>query len=238
MELVDTPTTKSPAWAKFTIASVARDSNEWAQHCTGLIRVEVSPPTVTDALSSEMDPKFPSSQAWYNKFAEIGLGYGETFRLLSEIQTDPDRNLAKASVALKKTAGMIEGGESIYPLHPTALDAAFQLAIIAFFGGQLEKANASFVPAHLSRMYLKAGIRHDLGHTVAQGSFQGARSAYAQLQMMDPSGDIFLEVDSMRFTRFKESRSSKDQESRQPFSSPFTRLVWKPDIRTLDNAQI
>ncbi|KAL8840965.1 MAG: hypothetical protein Q9176_003537 [Flavoplaca citrina] len=238
MELVDTPTTKSPAWAKFTIASVARDSNEWTQHCTGLIRVEVSPPTVTDALSSEMDPKFPSSQAWYNKFAEIGLGYGETFRLLSEIQTDPDRNLAKASVALKKTAGMIEGGESIYPLHPTALDAAFQLAIIAFFGGQVEKANASFVPAHLSRMYLKAGIRHDLGHAVARGSFQGARSAYAQLQMMDPSGDIFLEVDSMRFTRFKESRSSKDQESRQPFSSPFTRLVWKPDIRTLDNAQI
>ncbi|KAI4282897.1 MAG: hypothetical protein L6R38_002591 [Xanthoria sp. 2 TBL-2021] len=238
IELVDTPNTKSPAWARFTIASVARDSNEWTQHCTGLIKVEVSPPAVTNKMSAEMDPKFPSFQAWYNKFVEIGLGYGETFRVLSEIQTDPHRNLAKASVALNKTAGLIEGGESMYPLHPTALDATFQLAIIAFFGGQLEKANASFVPAHLSRMYLKAGVRHDLCHAVARGSFQGPRSAYAQLQMMDPSGDVFLEVDSMRFTRFKESRSTKDIQSRQPFSSPFTRLVWKPDIRTLKNAQI
>ncbi len=238
MESVDTPTTTSPAWARFTIASVARDSNEWNQHCTGLIKVEVSPPKVTDKIDAEMDPKFPSFQAWYNKFEEIGLGYGETFRLLSGIHTDPHRNIAKASVALGKIAGMIEGGESLYPIHPTALDASFQLAIIAFFGGQLEKANASFVPAHISRMYLKTGFRHDGSHAVARGSFQGQRSAYARLQMVDASGDVFLEVDSMRFTRFKESRSSKDMQSRQLFSSPFTRLVWKPDIRTSNNAQI
>ncbi|KAI4098898.1 MAG: hypothetical protein LQ339_006204 [Xanthoria mediterranea] len=238
MEPMDTPTTKSPGWARFTIASVARDSNEWTQHCTGLIKVEVSPPTVPDKINDEMDPRFPSIHAWYNKFEDIGLGFGDTFRLLSKIQTDPHRNLAKASVELEKTAGMIQGGESMYPLHPTALDATFQLAIISFFGGQFEKANASFVPAHVSRMYLKAGARHGLGHAVAQGSFQGPRSAYARLQMMDASGDVFLEVDSMRFTRFKESRSTKDMQSRQLFSSPFTRLVWKPDIRTSNNAQI
>ena len=238
MELMDAQTTKLPAWAKFTIASVAQNSNEWTRHCTGMIKVEISSPKATDKMSAEMDPRFPTSQAWYDKFAEIGLGYGETFRQLSDIQTDPHRNLAKASVALNKTAGIIEGGESTYALHPTALDATFQLAIIAFFGGQLDKANASFVPAHLSRMYLKAGVMHDLGHAVARGSFQGARSAYAKLQMVDPNDNVFLEVDSMRFTRFKESRPARDIRSRQPFSSPFTRLVWKPDIRTSNNTQL
>ncbi|KAL8731366.1 MAG: hypothetical protein Q9166_003458 [cf. Caloplaca sp. 2 TL-2023] len=238
MEFVDIATAKSPAWARFTVTSVARGSNEWTQHCTGLVKVEVLPPTEKDKISAEMDPKFPSSQAWYNRFTEIGLGYGETFRPLSEIQVDPHRNLAKANVALNKTAGTISGGESNYPLHPTALDATFQLAIIAFFGGQVEKANASFVPAHLSQMYIKAGVRQDWGGAIARGWIQGLRSAYAQLQMMDPSGDVFLEVDLMRFTRFKESRSTKEMQSRQPFSSPFSRLVWKPDIRTANNCQI
>jgi len=238
MELGDTATAISPAWAKFAVTSVAGDSNEWTQHCTGLVKVEVSPPAEKDEIDVEMDPRFPSSQAWYDKFTEIGLGYDETFRSLSEIQVDPHRNLAMASVALNKTAGTIKGGESNYPLHPAALSAAFQLAIIVFYGGEVEKANAAFVPVQLSELYLKAGVRQDWGRAIARGSIQGFRSAYAQLQMMDPSGDIFLEVDSMRFTSFKESKLTKEMKSKQPFSSPFTRLVWKPDIRTLNNRQI
>ena len=238
MELVDTATAKSPAWAKFAVTSVARDSKEWTQHCTGLVKIEVSPLAKNDKLSDEMDPRFPSPQAWYDKFTEIGLGYGETFRPLSEIQVDPHRKVAKATVALNKTAGTIKGGESSYPLHPTALDATFQLAIIAFHGGQIEKANAAFVPVHLSQLYLKAGVGRDWGTAIARGSIQGIRSAYAQLQMMDSSGNVCLEVDSMRFTSFKESTFTKEMQSRRPFSSPFTRLVWKPDIRSLNNRRI
>ena len=238
MEFLDTATAKSPAWARFTVTSVARDSNEWTQHCTGRVKVEVIPPVEKDKMSAEMDPKFPSSKAWYDRFREIGLGYGETFQPLSQIHVDPHRNLAKATVAFNKTARTIKGGESDYPLHPTALDATFQLAIIAFFGGQVEKANALFVPAHLSQLYIKAGVRHDWGRAIAQGSIHGPRSAYAQLQMMDPSGDVIFEVESMRFTRFKELRLTEEIQSKQPFSSAFTRLVWKPDIRSLNNQQI
>lgn len=193
-------------------------------------------------MSTEMDARFPSSQAWYDKFAEMGLGYGETFRPLSEIHVDPHRHLSKATVALNKTAGLIKGGESSYPLHPAALDAAFQLAIIGFYGGQMEKANAAFVPVHLSRLYLKAGIRQGWGSAIARGSIQGSirglRSAYTQLQMTDQKGDVFLAVDSMRFVIFKESKLAKEIPSRQPFNSPFARLVWKPDIRTLNGGQI
>ena len=238
MELKDIATATSPAWARFTVTSVARHSDEWTQHCTGLVKVEVTQPAEKDKMSAKMDPRFPSSEAWYNRFTAIGLGYGETFQSLSQIHVDPHRNLAKGTVELNKTAGTIKGGESDYPLHPTALDATFQLAIIAFFGGQVEKANALFVPAHLSQLYIKAGIWHDGGSAIAQGSIHGPRSAYAQIQMMDPSGDIFFEVDSMRFTRFKELTLTEEVQSRQPYSSAFTRLVWKPDIRSLNNRQV
>ncbi|KAK3936556.1 hypothetical protein QBC46DRAFT_461428 [Diplogelasinospora grovesii] len=236
LQLVDTVTAKSPAWAKFAVTSVSRDSNDWTQHCTGLVKVEISPPAEKAKMGAEMDPRFPSPQAWYDKFTEIGLGYGKTFQPLSDLQVDPHRNLAKATVALNTTAGTIKGGESSYPLHPAALDATFQLAIIAFYGGQLEKANAAFVPVHMSQLYLKAGVQQDWATAIARGSIQGLRSAYAQLQMVDPSGHVFLEVDSMRFATFKESKTNEMQ-SRQPFSSPFTRLIRRLFPPPAENAE-
>lgn len=238
MELVDRATAKEPAWAKFAVTSVARDSEEWTQHCTGLVKVEVSPPTEKVQMSDEMDPRFPSVRSWYDKFNDIGCGYGKTFQPLTDLQVDPHRNLAKATVSLNSSAGTVKGGESSYPLHPAALDATFQLAIIAFYGGQLESATAAFVPVHVSQLYLKAGVRQDVpAIAIAHGSKQGLRNANVQLQMADQSGDLFLEVDSMRFTEFRETKTH-EMLSKQPFSSPFTRLVWNPDIRTLSDDQI
>ncbi|RYP28272.1 hypothetical protein DL767_007292 [Monosporascus sp. MG133] len=238
MELVDTATAKSPSWARFTVSSVARDSNEWTEHCTGLVKVEVLPPAEKDRMSAEMDARFPDLDSWYEKFAEIGIGYGPMFRPLSELRVDPNRNLAKACVALNKTAGSVGGGESDYALHPTALDATFQLGLIACYGGQTERANTSFVPVHLSQVYLKAGASQDRGIAVARGKIQGLRSAYVQLQMMDQNGDVVLDVGTLRLTRFKESTSAEEAQSKKTFSSPFTRLAWKPDIRILNNNQI
>lgn len=238
MELVDKATAKAPAWVKFAVTSVARDSNDWTQHCTGLVKVEVSPPATKVQMSTEMDPRLPSIRAWYDKFNDIGLGYGKTFQPLSDLQVDPHRKLARATVSLSSTADSMTGGESSYPLHPAALDAAFQLAIIAFHGGQLENATAAFVPVRISQLYLKTGVRQDLPATaLAHGSISGLRSAYAQLQMVDPSGHVFLEVDSMRFAEFRETKTH-GMLSEQPFSSPFTRLVWQPDIRSLSDSQI
>ncbi|TGJ78773.1 hypothetical protein E0Z10_g9991 [Xylaria hypoxylon] len=238
MVIVDTVTATSPSWAKFFVSSVARDSNEWTRHCTGLVKIEISAPAKKNKIIPEIDPRFPGSEAWYEKFADIGLGYGETFRALSEIQADPHRNISTAKVTLNKTAGTIQGAESSYPLHPTALDAVFQLAIINFYGGQIDTANTAFLPVHMSQLYLKAAATGTSGIAIAQGSIQGLRNAYTQLQMVDESGDLLLEVDSMRFTSFNYSNRSKDMQSRKPFSIPFARLVWKPDIRTLDNQQI
>ena len=173
MELVDAATARSPAWASFAISSVARDSNEWTQHCAGHVKVEVSEPAEPDKMNTEMDSRFPDSRSWYKRFEAIGIGYGPTFQSLSEIRADPEQNIATAKVALNKTAGTIEGGESSYPLHPAALDATFQLGLIACHGGQVEKASTAFVPIHLSQLYLKEGFDQDWGTGIACGRLQG-----------------------------------------------------------------
>ena len=236
MEFEDTVTAKSPAWSSFTVSSVARGSDQWTEHCAGLVKVEVSEPKEPDKMSTVMDSRTVHARAWYAKFAEIGLGYGPAFQGLSEIRADPDQNLALAKVALKTTADTIRGGESSYPLHPASLDAIFQLGLIACQGGQADKTSTAFVPIHLNELYIKHQNDQDWGTAIARGELRGLRGAYAKLQLLSQTGDVVLDIDSLRCISYSESKLS-DNIKTKAFTSPFTRLVWKPDIRTLNNRQ-
>ncbi|KAI5923214.1 hypothetical protein F4810DRAFT_720380 [Camillea tinctor] len=201
LDNTSTATTRSSPWIRFS-------------HCTGLVKVETTKPNVKRKIDGEMDARSPDLSSWYTRFEEIGIGYGPAFQALSELRVDPHRQIAKASVSLNPTAGLVEGGESSYAIHPAALDATFQLGLVAYYGGQTERAIATFVPVHLSQVYIKAGISNDLAVAIARG----------RLQMLDINTDeVLLNIDRLSFTRIKD---------------PFTRLVWKPDIRTLNNNQM
>lgn len=41
LELVDVATARSPAWATFSISSVGRETDEWPEHSTGRVKVEI-----------------------------------------------------------------------------------------------------------------------------------------------------------------------------------------------------
>lgn len=234
MELIDTATAKSPAWATFSISSVGRETEEWSEHSTGLIKVEVEDVDVGVQLSNPLNTlRQADARAWYKRFAAIGLGYGQTFQSLSNIRTDPERHLAVANVALNTTAGTIKGGESKYALHPASLDGAIQLGLIACHGGQPAEAHTAFVPVQLSHLYLKNDIAGDECTIVARGERRGIRGAHLDLQMLGLNGEVLLSVASLRCLGYSSEAKSLDR----TFSSPFTRLAWKPDIRTLSNRQ-
>lgn len=236
MELVDTATAKSPAWATFSISSVRRETDEWSEHSTGLVKVEVKDVDVdvNVQLSNPFNtPRQADERAWYKKFAAIGLGYGKTFQPLSNIRTDPERHLAVANVALNTTAGSIKGGESKYALHPASLDGAIQLGLIACHGGRPAEVHTAFVPVQLSQLYLTNDIAGDACTVVARGERRGIRAAHLDLQMLGANGEVLLSVASLRCLSFSSEAKSLDN----TFSSPYTRLAWKPDIRTLSNRQ-
>ena len=240
MELVDAATAKSPAWTTFSISSVGRKTNEWTEHSTGLVKVEVVDEDVdVEQDVGRLDKVAPSAlrgvdaRAWYKKFLDVGLGYGPAFQPLSNIRIDSASNLAVATVALHPTAtaGAIKGGESRYVLHPASLDGAIQLGLIACHGGQPNEANTAFVPVQLSHLYLANDIAGDTCTVVARGERRGIRAAYLDLQMLGPNGEVLLNVDILRCISYSSEAKSVDK----TFSSPFSRLVWKPDIRTLSN---
>lgn len=240
MELEDGATAKSPGWAGFSIASVVRDSDQWTEHCSGLIKVEVSAFEQAPPIDTTMDGRAVDAQAWYTRFADMGLQFGPSFQGYSDIHADPIKNVASAKLALKTTAGMFPGGESSYPIHPASLDLVIRLGLMACNGGQAETASVQ-LPIHLNQMRFKHGRLQgrDWATGLARGELRGLRGAYAQLQMLDETGDVILDVDNMRFIDLNnEQQSSSDRgQASKAYASPFTRLVWRPDIRTLSKEQ-
>jgi SAM-dependent methyltransferase len=236
LDLADAATASAPAWTNFSISSVTSGSNEWTEHCTGLVKVEVSAPGHISKMGTLRDLRIVDTPTWYKKFASIGLGYGPAFQGLSKIRSSLDQDMAEAKVALRTTSNTIKGGEAIYPLHPASLDALIQLGLIACHGGEVEKATTAFVPVHLNRLYLNSSTTDEEWATgTALGVLKGLRGAYAKLQLCNQAGEIVLDIDSLRCISYSGSKHHSDEA--KAFSSPFSKLVWRPDFRTLTNQQ-
>ncbi|RYP56895.1 hypothetical protein DL771_011537 [Monosporascus sp. 5C6A] len=239
MEFEDGASAKAPGWASFSIASVVRDSDQWTEHCSGHVKVEVAPFKTPPAIdTASMDGRPVEACAWYSRFAELGLKFGPSFEGYSDINADPDKRVASAKIALKTTEGMFPGGESSYPLHPASLDLVVRLGLIACSGGQAELASVQ-LPIHMTQMRLKLGHHQpqdDWAIALGRGEQRGMRGCYAQLQMLDRSGDVALDIDNLRFTSLNnEAQTSDAGQTSKAFASPFARMVWRPDIRTLTN---
>lgn len=240
MELEDGATAKSPGWATFSISSVVRDTEQWTEHCSGLAKVEVAAFERASPIDTIMDGRTVDAETWYKRFAEMGLQFGPSFQGYSEIRADPIKNVASAKLALNTTAGMFPGGESDYPIHPASLDLIIRLGLMACNGGQAETGSVQ-LPIHLDQMRFKLGglQGRQWATGLARGELRGLRGAYAQLQMLGEKGDVILDVDNMRFIDLanEQQSSSAVNQARKAYSSPFNRLVWRPDIRTLRKEQ-
>ncbi|CAI6332919.1 unnamed protein product [Periconia digitata] len=241
MELEDGATAKSPGWATFSISSVVRDTEQWTEHCSGVAKVEVSTFQEVSPIDTTMDGRAVDAETWYKRFAEMGLQFGPSFQGYSEIRADPIKNVASAKLALNTTKGMFPGGESAYPIHPASLDLVIRLGLMACNGGQAETGSVQ-LPIHLDQLRFKLGAmpNRDWATGLAKGELRGLRGAYAQLQMLGESGDVILDIDNMRFIDLanEQSSSSDSNHSAKAYSSPFNRLVWRPDIRTLSKTQL
>ncbi|KAI8931404.1 hypothetical protein NX059_011734 [Plenodomus lindquistii] len=238
----DMSTTHSPAWASFSISSVDRQSDEWAEHCIGRVKVVVEQSGDGAGESQEQAEALPgpsravSAKAWYKQFAQIGLGYGPAFQPLSNVSIQQASNVAAATLDLHTTRTHVEGGESKYPLHPAALDGAIQLGLIACHSGKHAEASTAFVPVRLARLYISNDIERNAGAmctVVAHGERRGIRGAHLDFSLTSSNNEILARAEGLRCISFSSAERAKDR----AVSSPFTRLVWKPDIRAMSNDQ-
>ena len=203
-----------------------------------------------EADSTQIDDPYPSInqnrlrvidiRPWYDKFAEKGIGYGPSFSGLSDLQAYPGENLAIANVDLKPTSNSPQSGESVYPVHPATLDTCLQLALIACHAGQVERFKKAFVPIRIHDMSIWVPQQREeemsLGHGVATGDLRGLRGAYARTRLFSISGASILDVREIRCVAYDGSGDGLSGIASLP-RDPYTRLIWKPDIKSLNSKQ-
>lgn len=178
MELEDSATAMLPGWASFSIASVVRDSDQWTEHCSGQVKVEITPFEQAAPINTTMDGRAVDAQTWYSRFADMGLQFGLSFQGYSDIRADPAKNISTAKLALSTTEGMFPGGEPAYPIHPASLDLIIRLGLMAYNGGQAETASVQ-LPIHFNQMRFTHGRLQGLKWAtgVSRGELRGLRGA-------------------------------------------------------------
>ena len=226
----------SDTWFHFSVTSVDREGT-WGDHASGLITIAKSASDgVADVvrLDDKLDRRYIDVRRWYSKFEEIGLGYGKSFQGLSNLVTDPYKDIAVADVDLKPTDGMFNGPESGYAIHPATLDVCFQASIIAAHGGQVGKVEHGHIPVFIDEISVwPARSDEAVGKVVAHAEKRGLRNSVAKIQVYDRSGLPRVDVKNLRGVRY-DGGNPVDNTTK---SNEYVRLVWKPDISTLSDAQ-
>ena len=233
----------SERWHDFKISSLQND--QWTEHCNGSICTETqrSVRKSDDANDFLIDSRSRpvSSASWYEKFADVGLGYGSTFQGLTDIRARPDVNRATATVALHTTEGNVKGGESSYPIHPSTVDFCLQLALVACHAGQHENVRQAFVPVVADEMSIwipsDANKASSVGYGQATGELRGLRGAYARTQLFGVSGENLIDTKQLRCVSYH-GTSSDGIEAAREARNPYLRLIWKPDIESHERARI
>ena len=181
--------------------------------------------------------KFLSTERWYNTFNEVGLGYGPTFQGLSRLRSYDGESTLAADVAPYIQSDALRVGEQSYPIHPTTLDALFQIALISCHMGRADKVRSAYVPMSAKQLSIRIPSVEDMnraGQGVARGELRGLRGAYAKIQLFGSSGRALVNIEELRCIRY--DGFSKESSSLTNLSrGPYMRLIWKPDINALSN---
>lgn len=238
IEVMTSITTSSLSnnWFEFFVTSVDREGN-WGDHAKGLITVtEYAADGIDEVvrLDDKLDRRYIDVSRWYKKFGEIGLGYGQSFQGLSNLTTDPYKDIAIADVNFNPTTGMFNGPESGYAIHPATLDACFQASIIALYGGQVGRVQQGYIPVFIEEMSIwPARSEDNSGRVVAHSERRGLRNSLSQIQVFDQFGLPRVEVKNLRGVQYDGGNTAASKAK----SNEFTRLAWKPDISTLSSIQ-
>jgi len=229
-------------WHEFRITSVTGDQGAWIEHCSGQVCVEFAeidePPAAV--LPQLQDAIEANVAGWYTHLEEKGLGYGPAFQGLSPstLACSSSQGQAIAAIHPRLTQNTEPPDyQSEYPLHPTTIDACLQLALIAAHGGQLEDFQTAYVPVLFEEMTIWHNKERDTSAVLSawgQAERRGLRGLYGQVRLNNSSGANVMTIKSVRCVTYNSGLDAEDNGVAKEYQNPFYRLVWRPDIDSLD----
>lgn len=221
--------TTSESWKEFTISSYI--DNTSTVHATGLIcfnRLN-HPITSKHQLRNMCDRQ--SVQMWYDSLRRKGMNFGPFFQKISDIWTDPKKQLNDCLVRskLEHIESSALKNSPFQIVHPVNIDAMLQTAMIANAAGDPQKLQSkvpiSFASAQISFMSQPSMTDSCMIRATSQNV--GLQNAIISAEIEDSNGDILLQLDQVKVAAYQQNAASKEVKE---FRDPILRVMWKPDI--------
>ena len=243
--------TTSRTWHQFEISSVENERGRWTTHASGLVSLldanperTLDPQTFNISTKAEQQSLDPTNASrWYEKFAKLGLGYGDSFQLIQSLSFPARRahQFARSSI-LSSTSSQGSANPSAskrasYLVHPTIIDALLQTGLIADSKGVPPNLRAG-LPASIDSLHFyssscTAAGKLDLPPMTgyALGSEVGASTIKFDCELRSAEGEPIILGKGIRMAEYTAMRNSGFTQDR----SPILELVWKPDVENLNS---
>ncbi|KAI0141208.1 hypothetical protein GGR57DRAFT_420343 [Xylariaceae sp. FL1272] len=234
------PVTTSSDRFDFSITSW-RDG-KGIEHSRGTVRLRGAPDlNKTGNVSFEEKQLHScSTSLYYDRLWSEGLCYGPSFRSLKSLQVDLAENDHRAtSTTQTKTLTLPSQGSRwprSYPVHPFALDACLQTAIMGLTKGDLSTLR-TFLPVSFSRVEIRA-MRED-GDFEASIHSRIARTGLSSIRtdctLQDENGNVLIEVKDSRLVQYGNAVTvgENTEVATGKSENVFFSSSWKPDILRL-----
>jgi len=191
----------------FIISSRDRLSdNLWTENVVGRLLGSTSkkiPDNILIIESIKSSEKTITSEGHYKLTESVGLSYGSTFQGVDKVWVTSLSALAK----LKKSALIPESEMNSYQLHPTLLDAGFQVLVDIFSEKIEEGSQAALIPVQVGKLYHYKDMS-DLSYISLNITKQSPQSVLADYLLLDSQGAVLAELKHCRFRGVQLTRSA------------------------------
>ncbi|KAF7549858.1 hypothetical protein G7Z17_g6123 [Cylindrodendrum hubeiense] len=237
----------SETWYEFNVFSYDENSN-CTSHCHGTISlergsagpVEYSASSSTQSMLSDLRTKTNRSMpagTFYKNMADLGLGYGDKFRLL---KGNIESGLGFAVSDLIYDPSVLPsapGDETI--MHPTLLDSFFHVIFHAVEQRLGRPLDEPYVPTFLKTLRISGNFVNWRSSTDVMdflvASFTklpSPRVAINDLLMRNRDGDLMMEINGLEVTAL-----GREAPEGQGPRTLFYRQRWQPCFEMLSNTE-
>ncbi|RYO96329.1 hypothetical protein DL764_007495 [Monosporascus ibericus] len=237
----------SETWHDFSISSWEKGQSR--MHCSGSLRSHSSSAESLAGIVNVRDTEsydIWGMRPWYKKLSEEGLCFGPEFQSLTDLSTDSSRVRPEAVSTTKLIQQMVlpaGKGEfgAYYPVHPVAIDACLQAAIMGGTAGNLNTLRA-YLPVFIGSCRIRTPNPSSVGqaakiHTRSRST--GFATKQIACTLRDVSGAPIIYMNQVRLSLYTGKSAAVEQPSANATGlsrEPCLRVCWKPDVSRLSSA--
>ncbi|KAK2021943.1 hypothetical protein LX32DRAFT_574456 [Colletotrichum zoysiae] len=212
-------------WWEFSVASY--NGHLWLKHCVGQVSAASSAVPIQVEDVKPLPRKLDTFKV-FNTLAKAGMQYGPAFQRLDTISADTLTTRAVSSLTRD-----LNGDENKYHLHPTVIDAALQMGLVAARSGKLDASNSAAMPTLIEEATIFSSAQAADMFVAASTAVQpGGGEIHGRFQVV-ADGKVVLTIPKAVFTSIQQG--DKEAVHKLPISA---RSIWQPHVDFVNTASL